>query len=79
MLLTARAATATTMDITKNLNNYAEWYKINIGEMKFSLKVEEFQNILTLLDQCISYEMEVDYLEVLINSLSLVLQLKILF
>ncbi|XP_065368666.1 uncharacterized protein LOC135961105 [Calliphora vicina] len=64
MLLTARAATANTMDITKNLNNYAEWYKTNIGEMKFSLKAEEFQNVLSLLDQCINYEMEVDYLEI---------------
>lgn len=73
MLLTARAATATTMDITKNLNNYAEWYKANIGEMKFFLKAEEFQNILALLEQCINYEMEVDYLEVFVNSNKLVL------
>ncbi|XP_037819173.1 uncharacterized protein LOC119608722 [Lucilia sericata] len=64
MLLTARAATANTMDITKNLNNYADWYKTNIGEMKFSLKAEEFQNILALLEQSINYEMEVDYLEI---------------
>lgn len=64
MLLTARAATATTTDITTNLNNYAEWYKSNIGEMKFFLKAEEFQNILTLLNQCVCYEMEMDYLEV---------------
>ncbi|KAI8128425.1 hypothetical protein CVS40_1594 [Lucilia cuprina] len=64
MLLTARAATANTMDITKNLNNYADWYKTNIGEMKFSLKAEEFQNILGLLEQSINYEMEVDYLEI---------------
>ncbi|KAM7344018.1 uncharacterized protein ACRADG_010866 isoform 2-T2 [Cochliomyia hominivorax] len=64
ILLTARATTATTMDITTNLNNYAEWYKTNIGEMKFFLKAEEFQNLLGLLDQCINYEMEVDYLEI---------------
>lgn len=67
MLLTARAATATTLDVAKNLNNYADWYKTNIAEMKFVLKAEEFQNILGLLEQSINYEMEIDYLEVLIS------------
>ena len=66
MLLSARAATATTLDVAKNLNNYADWYKANIAEMKFFLKAEEFQNILSLLEQSINYEMEIDYLEVLV-------------
>lgn len=64
ILLTARAANAITMDVSKNLDYYADWYKNNIGEMKFFLKAEEFQNILSLLEQCIAYEAEVDYLEV---------------
>uniref|UniRef100_A0A1I8PI04 Fanconi anaemia group A protein N-terminal domain-containing protein n=1 Tax=Stomoxys calcitrans TaxID=35570 RepID=A0A1I8PI04_STOCA len=64
ILLTARAASATTMDIAKNLNNYGDWYKNNIGEMKFFLKAEEFQNILDLLNQSLAYEAEVDYLEI---------------
>lgn len=64
LLLTARATTATTLDVDKNLNNYADWYKTNIGEMKFSFKAEEFQNVLALLEQIINYEMEIDYIEV---------------
>uniref|UniRef100_A0A1B0FJR6 Fanconi anaemia group A protein N-terminal domain-containing protein n=1 Tax=Glossina morsitans morsitans TaxID=37546 RepID=A0A1B0FJR6_GLOMM len=64
LLLTARAFTATDMDIQKNLNSYADWYKANIGEMKYYLKPEEFQTILHLLQECIDYEMEEDYLEI---------------
>ncbi|KAL9919948.1 uncharacterized protein ACN427_001675 isoform 1-T1 [Glossina fuscipes fuscipes] len=64
LLLTARAFTATDMNINKNLNSYADWYKANIGEMKYYLKTEEFQTILHLLQECIDYEMEEDYLEI---------------
>lgn len=64
LLLTARASNAVTMDISKNLDLYADWYKNNIGEMKFFFKAEEFHNIMNLLDQCIAYEAELDYLEV---------------
>ncbi|XP_073848675.1 uncharacterized protein [Musca autumnalis] len=64
LLLKARASNAVTMDITKNLNLYADWYKNNIGEMKFFLKAEEFHNVINLLDQCIAYESELDYLEI---------------
>ncbi|XP_005187383.1 uncharacterized protein LOC101891480 isoform X2 [Musca domestica] len=64
LLLTARASNAVTMDISKNLDLYADWYKNNIGEMKFFFKAEEFHNIMNLLDQCIAYEAELDYLEI---------------
>ncbi|TMW42153.1 hypothetical protein DOY81_012765, partial [Sarcophaga bullata] len=64
LLLTARASTASTLDVAKNLNNYADWYKTNIAEMKFVLKAEQFQNVLGLLEQSINYEMEIDYLEI---------------
>ncbi|XP_067631748.1 uncharacterized protein [Eurosta solidaginis] len=64
LLLSVRAATATTLDIDKNVTAYAEWYKQNISDMKFVLKVEEFQNIIDLLTQCIPYEAAEDYVEI---------------
>ncbi|XP_075166984.1 uncharacterized protein LOC142239106 isoform X2 [Haematobia irritans] len=70
-LLTARAANATTMDVSTNLDNYADWYKNNIGEMKIFLKSEEFKNILNILDQCLTYESEIDYLETNVSQTNL--------
>lgn len=64
LLLTARAAHATTLDIHKNIDAYASWYKQNIGDMKFVLTTDEFQTTLNLLEQSIAYEMEEDYLAV---------------
>lgn len=48
LLLTARAACASTMDVRANLDNYAKWYKQNIGEMTYILGTEKFQTILRL-------------------------------
>ncbi|XP_053964922.1 uncharacterized protein LOC128867580 [Anastrepha ludens] len=64
LLLSVRAATATTMDIDKNITAYADWYKQNISDMKFVLKVEEFQTIIDLLEQCVPYEAAEDYIEI---------------
>uniref|UniRef100_A0A0A1WG33 Elongation factor 4 n=1 Tax=Zeugodacus cucurbitae TaxID=28588 RepID=A0A0A1WG33_ZEUCU len=64
LLLSVRAATATTMDIDKNITAYADWYKRNVADMKFVLKVEEFKAIIDLLEQCIPYESLEDYLEI---------------
>ncbi|XP_017120048.1 uncharacterized protein LOC108141292 [Drosophila elegans] len=64
LLLTARAATASTMDIQKNLDNYAKWYKQNIGEMTYILGTEKFQVILGLLEEALPYEKELQYLEI---------------
>ncbi|XP_036331180.1 uncharacterized protein LOC118742878 [Rhagoletis pomonella] len=64
LLLSIRAATATTMDIDKNITAYADWYKQNISDMKFIFKVEEFQAIIDLLQQCIPYETAEDYIEI---------------
>ncbi|XP_020712777.1 uncharacterized protein LOC101455660 isoform X2 [Ceratitis capitata] len=64
LLLSVRAATATTMDIDQNITAYGNWYKQNISDMKFVFKVEEFKSIVDLLDQCIPYEDVEDYLEI---------------
>lgn len=64
LLLTARAASASTMDIQSNLDNYAKWYKQNIGEMTYILGSEKFQVVLGLLDESLQYEKELQYLEV---------------
>ncbi|XP_020802674.1 uncharacterized protein LOC110179435 [Drosophila serrata] len=64
LLLTARAATATTMDIQINLDNYAKWYKQNIGEMTYVLGTEKFQIILGLLEESLQYERELLYLDI---------------
>nr|XP_014100512.1 uncharacterized protein LOC106625215 [Bactrocera oleae] len=64
LLLSVRAATAITMDIDKNITAYADWYKRNISDMKFVLKVEEFKAIIDILEQCIPYESLEDYLEI---------------
>lgn len=58
LLLTARACTAQTKDISKNLDNYANWYKMNIVEIKFIINADEFQKFIHLLEQCIVYEQE---------------------
>lgn len=73
LLLSVRAATAITMDIDKNITAYADWYKRNISDMKFVLKVEEFKAIIDILEQCIPYESLEDYLEVLYVIIKLVL------
>ncbi|KAH8321888.1 hypothetical protein KR067_007856 [Drosophila pandora] len=64
LLLTARAASATTMDIQSNLDNYAKWYKQNIGEMTYLMTTEKFHLMLGLLEQSLFYEKELAYLEV---------------
>lgn len=64
LLLTARAAAATTMNIQQNLDNYAQWYKQNIGEMTYVLSSEQFQVVLNILEDSIHYEQEIDYVEV---------------
>ncbi|KAH8345491.1 hypothetical protein KR084_005133 [Drosophila pseudotakahashii] len=64
LLLTARATSASTMDIQKNLDNYAKWYKQNIGEMTYILGTEKFQIILGLLEKSLEYEKELQYLEI---------------
>lgn len=65
LLLTARAATATTMNIHQNLDNYAQWYKQNIGEMSYTLGGNvQFQVVLNILEDSVHYEQEIDYLEV---------------
>ncbi|XP_037715114.1 uncharacterized protein LOC119550495 [Drosophila subpulchrella] len=64
LLLTARAACASTMDIQKNLDNYAKWYKQNIGEMTYILGTEKFQTTLGLLEESLEYEKEIEYLEI---------------
>ncbi|KAH8336995.1 hypothetical protein KR059_010155 [Drosophila kikkawai] len=64
LLLTARAATATTMCILTNLDNYAKWYKQNIGEMTYILGTDKFQVILGLLEESLQYERELQYLEI---------------
>ncbi|KAH8324692.1 hypothetical protein KR074_004116, partial [Drosophila pseudoananassae] len=64
LLLTARAASATTMDIQSNLDNYAKWYKQNIGEMTYLMATEKFHLMLGLLEQSLFYEKELAYLEV---------------
>ncbi|KAH8394622.1 hypothetical protein KR222_000298, partial [Zaprionus bogoriensis] len=64
LLLTARAAAASTMNIQQNLDNYAQWYKQNIGEMSYALSTEQFQVVLNMLEDSVHYEMEIDYLEI---------------
>lgn len=64
LLLTARAAAATTMSIQQNLDNYAQWYKQNIGEMSYLLGNEQFQVVLNILDDSVHYEQEIDYIEI---------------
>ncbi|XP_016973897.1 uncharacterized protein LOC108040799 [Drosophila rhopaloa] len=64
LLLTARAASASTMDIQKNLDNYAKWYKQNIGEMTYILGTEKFQVTLGLLEESLQYEKELSYLDI---------------
>ncbi|XP_030377928.1 uncharacterized protein LOC115626651 isoform X2 [Scaptodrosophila lebanonensis] len=64
LLLTARAATARTMSVKHNLDAYASWYKENICEMNYMMDVERFQNVLNLLQECITYEKEQQYLEI---------------
>ncbi|XP_017066694.1 uncharacterized protein LOC108104878 [Drosophila eugracilis] len=64
LLLTARAASASTMDIQINLDNYAKWYKQNIGEMTYILGADKFQIILALLEEALQYEKELQYLEI---------------
>ncbi|XP_002033142.2 uncharacterized protein LOC6608408 [Drosophila sechellia] len=64
LLLTARAASASTMDVRANLDNYAKWYKQNIGEMTYILGPEKFQTILRLLEESLPYEKELQYLEI---------------
>ncbi|EDW02295.1 uncharacterized protein LOC6561144 [Drosophila grimshawi] len=64
LLLTARAAAATTMNIQKNLDNYAQWYKQNIGKMSSVLSLDHFQSVLNILADSIHYELEIDYLEI---------------
>ncbi|XP_017027604.1 uncharacterized protein [Drosophila kikkawai] len=64
LLLTARAATATTMCILTNLDNYAKWYKQNIGEMTYILGTDKFQVMLGLLEESLQYERELQYLEI---------------
>jgi len=67
LLLTARAASASTMDVQKNLDNYAKWYKQNIGEMTYILGTEKFQTTLGLLEESLEYEKEIEYLEVIVK------------
>ncbi|XP_033234430.1 uncharacterized protein [Drosophila pseudoobscura] len=64
LLLTARATSACTMDIHSNLDNYAKWYKQNIGEMSYLLRPEHFQMALGLLEESLHYESELQYLEI---------------
>ncbi|XP_017867054.1 PREDICTED: uncharacterized protein LOC108616400 isoform X2 [Drosophila arizonae] len=64
LLLTARAAAANTMNIQQNLDNYAKWYKQNIGEMSYVLSTEQFQAVLNMLEDSIHYEQEIDYVEI---------------
>ncbi|XP_016967755.1 uncharacterized protein LOC108036256 [Drosophila biarmipes] len=64
LLLTARAASASTMDIQTNLDNYAKWYKQNIGEMTYILGTEKFQTALRLMEESLEYEKELQYLEI---------------
>ncbi|XP_023172630.1 uncharacterized protein LOC111600645 [Drosophila hydei] len=64
LLLTARAAAANTMNIQQNLDNYAKWYKQNIGEMSYVLSNEQFQMILNMLEDSLHYEQEIDYVEI---------------
>ncbi|KAH8307204.1 hypothetical protein KR044_007533, partial [Drosophila immigrans] len=64
LLLTARAVAASTLNIQQNLDNYAQWYKQNIGEMSYSLGQEQFQIVLNILDDSVHYEMEIDYVEI---------------
>lgn len=79
LLLTARAATATTMNIQQNLDNYAQWYKQNIGEMSYTLGGnEQFQVVLNILEDSVHYEMEIDYLEVSISIYSSIALLSVL-
>ncbi|XP_039502245.1 uncharacterized protein LOC120458605 isoform X2 [Drosophila santomea] len=64
LLLTARAASASTMNVQMNLDNYAKWYKQNIGEMTYILGPEKFQAVLRLLEESLPYEKELQYLEI---------------
>ncbi|XP_064543521.1 uncharacterized protein LOC135432012 isoform X1 [Drosophila montana] len=64
LLVTARAAAATTMNIQQNLDNYAQWYKQNIGEITYVLSPEQFQVVLNILEDSIHYEQEIDYVEI---------------
>ncbi|BFG05021.1 uncharacterized protein DMAD_03847 [Drosophila madeirensis] len=64
LLLTARATSACTMDIHSNLDNYAKWYKQNIGEMSYLLRPEHFPIALGLLEESLPYESELQYLEI---------------
>lgn len=52
------------MDIQSNLDNYAKWYKQNIGEMTYLMTTEKFHLMLGLLEQSLFYEKELAYLEV---------------
>lgn len=74
LLLSARAATATTMNIQQNLDKYAQWYKQNIGEMSYALSSEQFHAVLTILEDSVHYELEIDYLEVSITANSCLLE-----
>ncbi|XP_022230714.2 uncharacterized protein LOC111079745 [Drosophila obscura] len=64
LLLTARATSACTMDIHSNLDNYAKWYKQNIGEMSYLLRPDHFQVALGLLEESLHFESELQYLEI---------------
>lgn len=55
------------MNIQQNLDNYAKWYKQNIGEMSYVLSTEQFQVVLNMLEDSIHYEQEIDYVEVSIK------------
>jgi len=55
------------MDVQKNLDNYAKWYKQNIGEMTYILGTEKFQTTLGLLEESLEYEKEIEYLEVIVK------------
>ncbi|XP_068143802.1 uncharacterized protein [Drosophila tropicalis] len=63
-LLTARAISANTMDVQQNLENYALWYKQNIGEMSYALDMDKFQVVLNMLNDSLHLEQEVAYLEI---------------
>lgn len=48
----------------KILGNYTSWYKLCIGDMKYTLKNEEFDFVLSMLSDLVSIEQDAEFLEI---------------
>lgn len=65
MMLTARQMCASNQDI---LGSYGAWYKATIGEMKYTLKPDEFNKAMAILINMLELENDTDILNIHINT-----------